>query len=330
VPRPAAEAPSRPTPAPKAPRTQALGGKPQQEVDASHCSGAGARATTSPDGSSSSSGSRGRGRSRAAVVSSRELVGCVLGFVAGGSREAREDMGRAALVCRLWRQAALGHEVWGRVAGEALPVVGLGAGRLGRDGRGYVMEQGRCLMQRRVWRADGWWEGLRLHMEVWDARDNLRMLSAEGRVRVRVDEGNGLTNLEIIGADRAEVVGPAFSAASRDPGQRRFVDMKDYFHRAHEPDLPARLCVRAVVRDARTGRQALLWESGKEQSFRVFQVKQGTPMAHFLPPRSLFALTMGANKLLTTTGGESAALEAAVRGRQRPCSSLFLWVLRAC
>jgi hypothetical protein len=194
-----------------------------------------------------------RGRSRAAVVSSPDLMERVLGFVAGGSREARQALGRAAAVCRLWREAALGAEVWGRVAAEVLPVVGLGEGRLGRDGRGYMMEQGRCLMERRVWRADRWWDGLRLHLEVWDASDDLRMLSVEGRIHATFDKDKDLSHVFVTGGDRAEVVGPAFAAASRDPQHKRFTDMKQYFDRAHDAELPTRLCVRMVVRDGRTG-----------------------------------------------------------------------------
>jgi hypothetical protein len=198
-----------------------------------------------------------------AVGSTRELVERVLGFLAGGSRGARGDVGRAASVCRLWREVAYGEEVWGRMAAEVLPML-----RGERDGRGYVAEQGRCLVERRVWFAEEWWEGLRLHLEVWDARDNLRILSAEGELNVRLDEDDELT-LRIRGSDRREVVGPAFSAASRDPEHHRFATMQHYFDRAHDTDLPCAVCIRAVVSDTRTGRQALLFESGKERMFFV-------------------------------------------------------------
>jgi hypothetical protein len=129
----------------------------------------------------------------AAVASTRKLVERVLGFLAGGSRGARGDVGRAASVCRLWRDVAYGEEVWGRMAAEVLPML---EGR--RDGRRHVAEQGRYLLERRVWRADQWWEGLRLHLEVWDAHDDLRILSAEGRIEMELDESN-LIKLKLTG-----------------------------------------------------------------------------------------------------------------------------------
>jgi hypothetical protein len=93
-----------------------------------------------------------RGRSRAAVVSSRELMERVLGFVAGGSREAREEVGRAAAVCRVWREAAYGEEVWGGMASLVLPVVGAGGWGWGARvegtwrGWGDAWRSGVCVM----------------------------------------------------------------------------------------------------------------------------------------------------------------------------------------
>jgi hypothetical protein len=233
-----------------------------------------------------------RGRSRAAVVSSRELMERSLAFVAGGRREAREEVGRAAVVCRVWREAAYGAEVWGRVASEVMPVVGGGGGGRGRDGRGYVAEVGRCLLERRVRWGDDWWQGLRLHLEVWDDRDGLRMLSAEGRLGVSVS-GNGFTNLGVTGSDRLEVVGPAFSAASRDPEHHRLDDINKYVLRAHEEGMPAVLCARAVVRDVRSGRRALLWESGKLYQWGALEVPANSVYAPFLPQGSLCIGTRG-------------------------------------
>jgi hypothetical protein len=103
LPSPSPSPPSKRTrvAAPAAPQAQGLG---QEQASSDR-----APATTTATASM-------RGRSRAAVVSSRELMERVLAFVAGGSREAREDVGRAAVVCRVWREAAYGEQVWGRMA----------------------------------------------------------------------------------------------------------------------------------------------------------------------------------------------------------------------
>jgi hypothetical protein len=61
-------------------------------------------------------------------------------------------------------------------------------------------------------------------VEVWDNFDGFIMYSAEGRMSV----GEHPSRLRLRGADRCEVVGPAFSAASRDPVHREFVSIDDY------------------------------------------------------------------------------------------------------
>jgi hypothetical protein len=232
-----------------------------------------------------------RERNRAAVMSSRELMESVLRFIAGGSREARENVGRAAAVCRVWREAAYGEEVWGRMAAEVLPVLGAGARGLGRDGREYVVEFGRCLMERRVIFAETWWEGLRLHIEVWDEGDGLRMLSVEGRLGL--EKSDHYISLGVTGEDRCEVVGPAFSAASRDPEGQWFDDIEDYLSRPAGDEIPSRLCTRAVVRDVRSGRRALLWESGRSHAWTSFDedLADDGPLAPFLPTRSMYVGT---------------------------------------
>jgi hypothetical protein len=203
-----------------------------------------------------------------AGVSSPEIVEHVVGFVAGGSRGARKDVGNAALVCRLWRDAAWGEEVWGRVVAEVLPVLG---GQ--RDGRRYVMEMGRCIKEdyeEGMCNHLDWCADLRLHIEVWDPRDNLRMLSLEGPLGVcyrpeapgSPEEIPALCVYTRNGA--REVVGPAFSAASRGED---LDSIHDYFNEGVDWDCPKS---RAVVRDSRSGRQARILEM-------EFSLEEGIP-----------------------------------------------------
>jgi hypothetical protein len=216
---------------------------------------------------------------RPAVLSHAELLGRIVRFLAGSGREARADLGRGALVCRAWRGAAWAEDVWRYIAGELFPCL---RGRVVRGGsRAYVVGYGRALLERRVHAGPGaraWWVGLRLHFEVWDELDGLRVLSAEGPVGfdpgddslfvrpARDSEGDN------DGDSDSRVVAARFSAASRgrDPtsGSLRFSSVPDYFRRAHEETpagLPGGVHVRVTLRDAHSGRQAVLWSSGKAQ-----------------------------------------------------------------
>jgi hypothetical protein len=195
-----------------------------------------------------------RHASRMAVVSSPKLMEHVLSFLAGGKWDTRRDLGRAALVCRLWRQAALGEEVWGRVASELMPAMRGCASEVGA--RRCVLERGLCVRDKMAWVRDGWWANIRLQVEVWDMLDETCLLSAEGQMDMTVHPHM----VVLKGGDRVEVVGPAFSAASRDSVHRRFASIDDYFRRGPGRSVQEGICVRVYVRDALTGRQALLWD----------------------------------------------------------------------
>jgi hypothetical protein len=195
-----------------------------------------------------------RHASRTAVLSSPELLEHVFTFLAGGKRAARQDLGRAALVCRSWRKAAVGEELWGRVASELMPAMARRISAVGA--RRCVLERSHCHRVRRAWVGDNWGGSLRLQVEVWDTLDETCLLSAEGQLSMSFDS----LELGLTGANCSVVVSPAFSAASRDPVQRRFASIVDYFRRP-EGTVEDDFTVRVYVRDETTARQALLWDT---------------------------------------------------------------------
>jgi hypothetical protein len=252
-----------------------------------------------------------RHASRTAVVSSPELLEHVLTFLAGGKLEARRDLGRAALVCRSWREAAEGEEVWGRVASEAMPAMGRRVLEVGA--RRCVVERGHSMRDQRVWVGDTWWSGLRLQVEVWDELDGMCLLSAEGEMSIT----HHPHQLHLFGADRVEVVGPAFSAASRGPVQRRFASIDDYFRRGPEGTVEAEFRVRVYVRDEWRGRQALLWGLQYEDELQCFGVHPGDPVRAHLPDGSRF-VQQAAHLPLYSPSLPGQALQALVGFYVRP------------
>jgi hypothetical protein len=131
-------------------------------------------------------------------------------------------------------------------------------------GRGRLVQYGRVLVaERRMWSEHDWWVGLELHVEVFDRMDGLQMLSARGALKCLVSEAKGSTIFSLPALPAVGVRGSSFSAASRDPEQRRFADIGAYVSQGGRPEYPCSLCVRVTVRDQRTGKGGLLWEEGK-------------------------------------------------------------------
>jgi hypothetical protein len=119
-------------------------------------------------------------------------------------------------------------------------------------------------------------------VEVWDWLDETCLLSAEGRM----DLTDHPHTLRLDGAVRIEVVGPTFSAASRDPVQRRFASIDDYFRRGPEGAVEEGIGVRVYVRDERRGRQALLWDVSWEEKVECEVVTPGDLMWARVPEGS--------------------------------------------
>jgi hypothetical protein len=201
------------------------------------------------------------------VVGDRDLLGCVLGFVGGATgRERVRALGQVSLVSRLWREESYREGLWVGVEEEVVPALWREeqGGRVA-VGRGRLVQYGRQLFaERRMWSEVTWTAGLELHVEVFDRMDGLQMLSARGPLVYSFLEDGERTRLTLPVLPPVEVRGAAFSAASRDPEQRRFADIEAYFDEGHRSEYPCSLCVRVTVRDQRTGKYGVLWEDGKE------------------------------------------------------------------
>lgn len=50
-----------------------------------------------------------------------------------------------------------------------------------------------------------------------------------------------------------------FSASDRDPDQRRFPSVREWFRQSHAPHLHSDLQVRVMAHDRRTGRSGLIY-----------------------------------------------------------------------
>jgi hypothetical protein len=206
-------------------------------------------------------GQRRRESSVQGVVGDRDLLGCVLGFVGGATgRERVRALGQMSLVSRLWREECCREALWVGVEEEVVPALWREeqGGRVA-GGRGRLVQYGRQLFaERRVWSEANWCAGLELHVEVFDRMDGLQMLSASGALQWEVDEDGESTTFTLPPLPAVEVRGASFSAASRDPEQRRFANIGEYFDEGHQSEYPCSLCVRVTVRDLRTGRYGLL------------------------------------------------------------------------
>jgi hypothetical protein len=217
--------------------------------------------------------------SRTAVLSSPKLLERVLTFLAGGKLEARRDLGRAALVCRSWREVATGDKVWERVVWQFMPAMEGRAYEVGA--RQCVLERGRCHYDRRAVVGDEWWVGIQLQVEIVDTLDEFRMFSAGGRMSPSTDADGRITGLRLSPDwDESVMTGPAFSVASRDPEQRmRFTDIGDVFSAPF-------VRIRIYVSNESSGRQALLWETRDGFELDCDEVEEDDYMCKHLPEGS--------------------------------------------
>jgi hypothetical protein len=220
------------------------------------------------------------------VLLDGDLLGCVWGFVLGGS--GRQDvcvLGQLSVVCRKWREVSLWDAWWVGIKEDVLPLL-WEEEEEGREeagsSRGRVMGYGRFLEGQRglvkePQSDEEWLQGLEGHVEVFDRMDGLQILSLTGPLSYGEDwftedllSGElDISEFHPVGPRRLKFKRTAFSAASRDP-QRRFATIQEYLRRGYREEYPCCLCVRVTLRDMRTGRMALIWEEYNCRSRAVY------------------------------------------------------------
>jgi hypothetical protein len=122
-------------------------------------------------------------------------------------------------------------------------------------------------VERRVAFNHNWYERLELHVEVWDERDGLRILSVLGHVEFYYCSENDHTLFDISREATCCPACPPFSAASRSTEGHQYDSIVQYVLAGHLDASPTDLRVRVSVWDRLTGRAGVLWESGKGFSF---------------------------------------------------------------
>jgi hypothetical protein len=202
------------------------------------------------------------------VLLDGDVLGCVWGFVLGGS--GRQDvcvLGQLSVVCRKWRAVSSREAWWGRIAEDMLPLLWEEEqeGQAGSS-RGRVVQYGRFLKGQRELAHiphldNAFLEGLEGHVEVFDRMDGLQMFSMRGAVSFTQHHEYLTMKLSNEGPRPSlHVEGAAFSAASRAPlGMRLTRTVRAYFTRGNREEYPCCLCIRVTLRDTRTGRMAVVW-----------------------------------------------------------------------
>jgi hypothetical protein len=192
-------------------------------------------------------------------------------FLAGPDRPSRHTLGRMRRVCRVWAGVCGGEALWRPIAEALVPMLGTAEGGEVVRGRGegfgaWLREYGRSIVERRVIFAHTWLDRLELHMEVWDERDGLRILSVLGHVEFDDDT----TSIKMTREPTCCHVSPPFSAASRSTEGHPYDSIVQYLLDGHHDLSPTDLRVRVSVWDRLTGRAGVLWESGKELPLDAF------------------------------------------------------------
>lgn len=202
------------------------------------------------------------------------IIGCLVHE--RHSLPSRVALGLTALVSNEWRRTSRQICFWRPLAQElmAATVVDDESVMDGRDPEDYyknLCSYGKCLRDRSVVTGHtALLEGLELHMEVRNAAaPSGRFYSALGPIGIAepARSNPNIVILRIVGPQRKEIAGPAFSAAILDPEHQRYSTLASCLTDAQDASNPLQLCVRMRVIDRQTGKTALLWSSDKSMRY---------------------------------------------------------------
>jgi hypothetical protein len=251
---------------------------------------------------------RGQDARESVLTNSQLLIRILSWLVEGapGSAATRKTLGLCALVSQSWKSASRVDLLWRPILINLLPAAAEALRKeqpppsITRTGNEYALSfirYGNLVAERKKSMVDiqAEFAQLIMHMEIFDSGDQFHYLSAVGRMRLRKDNiGNYVLN--VLDEPSTCCTTNAFSVATRDPGQERYATIQEYFHRAHEADSPARLCMRIVASHRGTSKSVMLLEVKPK-----CQELQGDGVERYIqnkPPRPLLAIRGPAPELI--------------------------------
>lgn len=245
------------------------------------------------------------------VMSNPDLLTCIIDHLVDEHATSRGVLGQLALVNKQTWLKVCRHSVFkAPITTKRLPVTALDDGAmikkqyqvpsLDQQCYAYIRDYGRSVLMSRQLSLysnnnssskKSLEQRLRLGCEIWDSHDGMVFFSGSGPLKIIPYEKTVL--LRLGGVERKEVLGPAFSALSRDPKNQRYHSMSDFFRHVHYMKSKrvggggSAVCIRVTVTCEETGRMSVLWDTDSEARLKITQPHASG--RSYLPSGAFFA-----------------------------------------